>query len=32
MPSLAEAAETWLKNNIKQDPTGDFVPIVSRLS
>ncbi|MHC4197536.1 MAG: hypothetical protein ACYSRP_06460 [Planctomycetota bacterium] len=26
--SLAEAAEVWLKNNLKQDPTGDLVPVV----
>ncbi len=28
MSSLAEAAEVWLKNNLKQDPTGDLVPVV----
>jgi hypothetical protein len=26
--SIAEAAEVWLKNNLKQDPTGDLVPVV----
>ena len=28
MSSIAEAAEVWLKNNLKQDPTGDLVPVV----